>query len=178
MCSIVSWLLGLIDVEIKFEEEDSPLIRAQRLLLAAEKAGFQSNISAPSMTTGCGFAVCTLLNDLVDRALGHGKIKLDRPIYPVDTVETLDTEDDADAIAPENACLDKESDNADDEDPLLGNHALVATEKIIEPTPDLEMIHSIVDPSLWRDEEKKLAPRLQKVYFQCVNEAKCTLNKF
>lgn len=175
MCLLSRWLLSLLgaNVEENDNNEDSPIVTAQRLLLAAGKAGILgvAQISAPALTSGVGIEVCDLLNELSAAALQSGKSCTEPPDYPSEPIETLEPCDELDVTGDEGQqSNDSEGDSTASfayEDGDFVSRWIVASEDnrhaILHGVDDKEcdMIHSDIDPVAWEQERVRMLPKLR-----------------
>ncbi|KAG7393932.1 Serine/threonine-protein kinase Nek7 [Phytophthora pseudosyringae] len=175
MCTLSYWLISLLGGEVCRNADsniDPPIVAAQKILLAAEKAGVSTvaQLSAPALTSGVGIEVCELLDVLTASAVSGEEYCTAPPAYPKEHVETLESCDaldvtDADQNESGNrfgestASLDLEDDDA------FSRWVVVKEENQYPVTDDDKenaMIHTDIDPVAWELERQRMLPKLQK----------------
>jgi serine/threonine protein kinase len=191
LCRVSSWMLSLLgETHEVFNEHDhqwrqddapAPIMRAQMLLLAAERAGVRgaeiSQVSAASLTRGCGLDAVLFLTALSEAALLATCSRRQRPVYPRETVDTMEANeqwevqsDDHDVGTSGDSTASMPLQNggsSDDECGGLDARWLVVRETK-RPMRDAAeeqaaaMIHSRVDAGAWRREVARVQTKLKE----------------
>ncbi|KAG2449265.1 hypothetical protein HYH02_005422 [Chlamydomonas schloesseri] len=173
--SLATWLLGLAGVELPAPKEfDDPNLTCQNILGAVKKLGFAPPSYHPTkLTVGNGKEVVGVLDGLVDFVLERRHHKYSRPAYGTDgqPEEGVQLDDEAEAAAMEGAdelAMPTQNQADDDEEeegvyvepgrgdavgPGAGATAAMDAEKAV--------LVSKVDPTLWKIELERVAPKLR-----------------
>lgn len=175
MCTLSQWLISLLGGETCDQNEEPPVVVAQKILLAAEKVGVPevAQLSAPALTSGVGIEVCELLDVLTAAVVSGEGYCTAPPAYPTEPVETLESCDALDVTDDEQQ---RESGDRfgesttslinEDEDVFL--RWLVVKEEsqyssLINDDKENAMIHTNIDPVAWDLERRRVLPKLQAV---------------
>ncbi|KAK1945052.1 Serine/threonine-protein kinase Nek6 [Phytophthora citrophthora] len=170
MCSLSYWLISLLDGEAMRNDahnNDPPIVSAQKILLAAEKAGVSvvAQLSAPALTSGVGIEVCELLDALTTAVLSGEDYCTTPPEYPKDPVETLECDalDVTDDDGKQNESSDKFGESTSsvvlEDDDTFSRWIVVKEEALDDKVND--MIHTDIDPVAWELERRRMLPKLQ-----------------
>lgn len=194
LSTLVAWLLKLLAVDAASEvtttqqqSERSPSVMvAQMLLIGAERAGVGpqvGHLSAPALTSGCGEEVCILLDALCEKAIQANKRSFQIPSYPKETVEEIEAQDNLEIGADQGggdwgdsttSTPGLEMENGDDD--MFAKWLVVKDEQPAEGSgggdrnrdQQCEMITSRIDPSAWRRELERIAPKLRNRMAECL----------
>ncbi|RLN73087.1 hypothetical protein BBJ28_00003783, partial [Nothophytophthora sp. Chile5] len=179
--ALSQWLLSLLSIDIEENvdrKHDSPIVIAQKLLLAAERAGVTevAQLSAPLLTSGVGLEVCLLLDALSTRALSVGGLCSAPPVYPHEPIENMEpldvldvTDDDGEQSGGSGGGAGDSTTScpfADEDDDMFARWLVVKEEHgdaALAANRDREdgMIHSSIDPKAWDLERRRMLPKLQ-----------------
>ncbi|POM76380.1 NEK protein Kinase [Phytophthora palmivora] len=174
MCTLSQWLISLLGNESCTSDDqnnDPPVVAAQKILLAAEKVGVSAvaQLSAPALTSGLGIEVCELLDALSTAVVRGKEYCTTPPQYPKELVETLDSCDELDVTDDEqhSSCgwAGESTTSLACEDDDVFSRWIVVKEENQHPDDDKEnvMIHSSIDPVAWEHERRRMLPKLQAV---------------
>ncbi|KAF1790685.1 Intra-flagellar transport protein 57 [Phytophthora cactorum] len=167
MCTLSYWLISLLGGEVPRNDDQNdepPIVAAQKILLAAEKAGVfaVAQLSAPTLTSGVGVEVCELLDALTAAVVSGEAYCTTPPEYPREPIETLESCDELDvtdddgqqnqSIGESTASLALEYDDA------FSRWVVVK-----EENPENAMIHTDIDPVAWELERRRMLPKLHAV---------------
>ncbi|GAX75055.1 hypothetical protein CEUSTIGMA_g2499.t1 [Chlamydomonas eustigma] len=180
---LASWLIGLAGGDLPAPKmEDDPNMSCNSIIAAARKLGFASPGFTPiKLTAGNGKEVCGVLDALADYVLEKRNFTFKLPKYQADTypeeaADTGDAEDDQGGELEEDFAMPNYEDAQEEEAYMEaglapppgggGNkggagkaeaNAGVAAGTLV----DKQMLTSNVDPTAWRLELEKVAPRLR-----------------
>lgn len=188
LCVLVAWLLKLLGVDVESEvtthqqfERSPPVMVAQMLLLGGERAGIGAQIghlSAPALTSGCGEEACALLDTLCEKAIQVSRRSFQLPSYPKETVEEMEAQDNIEIGGDQDGGETNGGDWGDstasmpglemenDYDDMFAKWLVVKDERLAggddrNRDQHCEMINSRIDPSAWRRELERIAPKLR-----------------
>ncbi|KAF1794264.1 Intra-flagellar transport protein 57 [Phytophthora cactorum] len=176
MCTLSYWLISLLGGEVPRNDDQNdepPIVAAQKILLAAEKAGVfaVAQLSAPTLTSGVGVEVCELLDALTAAVVSGEAYCTTPPEYPREPIETLESCDELDvtdddgqqnqSIGESTASLALEYDDA------FSRWVVVKEENPYPIMTDNDrenaMIHTDIDPVAWELERRRMLPKLHAV---------------
>ncbi|KAG3121495.1 hypothetical protein PI125_g306 [Phytophthora idaei] len=176
MCILSYWLISLLGGEVPRnddQDDEPPIVAAQKILLAAEKAGVfaVAQLSAPTLTSGVGVEVCELLDALTAAVVSGEAYCTTPPEYPREHIETLESCDELDvtdddgqqnqSIGESTASLALEDDDA------FSRWVVVKEENPYPAMTDNDrenaMIHTDIDPVAWELERRRMLPKLHAV---------------
>ncbi|KAG3207495.1 hypothetical protein PC128_g40 [Phytophthora cactorum] len=153
--------------------DEPPIVAAQKILLAAEKAGVfaVAQLSAPTLTSGVGVEVCELLDALTAAVVSGEAYCTTPPEYPREPIETLESCDELDVTdddGQQNQSIGESTASLALEDDDAFSRWVVVKEENLYPTMtdnDREnaMIHTDIDPVAWELERRRMLPKLHAV---------------
>mmetsp|Transcript_14908 Transcript_14908/g.32320 ORF Transcript_14908/g.32320 Transcript_14908/m.32320 type:complete len:480 (-) Transcript_14908:727-2166(-) len=176
---LTSWLLGLAGIDFPAPKEfDDPNLTCNNIVASLKKLGFaQPSYPAMKLTVGYGKEVCGVIDGLVDYVLEKRNYSYKKPIYlPDGYVEEAEVDDDPDMAAAEGAGADEfpmpqYADEQEEEEaymapaglaPPTADGALGAAGAAAGPdAAEKAMLHSKVDPTLWKLELERVTPKLR-----------------
>ncbi|GMF24561.1 unnamed protein product [Phytophthora fragariaefolia] len=171
------WLLSQLggESDINNDQHDTPIVIAQKILLAAEKAGVPeiAQLSAPALTSGVGIEVCKLLDALTTAVVNREDYCTTPPAYPRESIDTLESCDELD-ITDDDGQQHTNSDEDGESTTSLGiedkdvfSRWVVIKEEYqgfeMAGGKDNEnvMIYTDIDPVAWELERRRVLPKLQ-----------------
>ncbi|KAE9339431.1 hypothetical protein PR003_g11011 [Phytophthora rubi] len=171
------WLLSLLgggDSHTTDDQHDSsPIVVAQKILLAAEKVGVPevAQLSAPALSSGVGIEVCELLDALTTAVVSGEEYCIIPPAYPrepIEIVESCDVLDATDDEGQQNSSSDgfgESTTSLDTEDDGVFSRWVVVKEERQFSGDDKEnaMIYTDIDPVAWELERRRMLPKLHAV---------------
>ncbi|KAE9313517.1 hypothetical protein PF001_g8703 [Phytophthora fragariae] len=155
------------------EHDSSPIVVAQKILLAAEKVGVPevAQLSAPALSSGVGIEVCELLDALTTAVVSGEEYCIIPPAYPrepIEIVESCDVLDATDDEGQQNSSSDgfgESTTSLDTEDDGVFSRWVVVKEERQFSGDDKEnaMIYTYIDPVAWELERRRMLPKLHAV---------------
>ncbi|KAE9344941.1 hypothetical protein PF008_g8993 [Phytophthora fragariae] len=153
--------------------DSSPIVVAQKILLAAEKVGVPevAQLSAPALSSGVGIEVCELLDALTTAVVSGEEYCIIPPAYPrepIEIVESCDVLDATDDEGQQNSSSDgfgESTTSLDTEDDGVFSRWVVVKEERQFSGDDKEnaMIYTYIDPVAWELERRRMLPKLHAV---------------
>jgi hypothetical protein len=179
VCTLSHWLLALLGEDpdkSDGQKDNSPIVVAQKILLAAEQVGVPgvAQLSAPALTSGVGIEVCELLDALTSAVVRGDEYCTVPPAYPTEPVETMESCDELDITddgGQQNAGADGLGDSttslACEDDDVFSRWVVVKEDDLYaahgeHADKEMAMIHSDIDPIAWENERRRILPKLQK----------------
>ncbi|KAJ9508190.1 hypothetical protein QJQ45_021540, partial [Haematococcus lacustris] len=179
--SLAAWLLGLSGVDIPAPKEfDDPNTICANILNACKKLGFAPPSYHPTkLTVGYGRDIVGVLDGLADYALERRNFTFSKPVYSPENypeegdVEDTGAEGDEDAATefPKPKYLEVDEEEAYMQagaNELAGLAPMVSHKAnntqaaaAVALAEDKQMLQSKVDPTAWRLELERVAPRLR-----------------
>ncbi|TMW64234.1 hypothetical protein Poli38472_012856 [Pythium oligandrum] len=149
----------------RLADDQAPLTLVQTLLVIAERHGVSNigHLSAPSLTSGVGLDVCTLLDALSQQALEVSGLCRTLPQYPVERVETVDGEDamEADGEESEDGSNDSTMSTPFEDDTTGMDARWLVVRECLAKEEDGEdnggVLYSHVDAAAWRREVERMS---------------------
>ncbi|ETN13573.1 hypothetical protein PPTG_08338, partial [Phytophthora nicotianae INRA-310] len=175
MCTLSNWLISLLGGEVPRNDDQNdepPIVSAQKILLAAEKAGVfaVAQLSAPTLTSGVGSEVCELLDALTAAALSSEAYCTTPPEYPREPIETLESCDELDVTDDDGQQNENVGESttslAFENDDVFSRWVVVKEEnQYTAMIDDREnaMIYTDIDPVAWELERRRMLPKLHAV---------------
>ncbi|KAF4133748.1 Intra-flagellar transport protein 57 [Phytophthora infestans] len=175
MCTLSYWLLSLLGGEVPTSDDQndkSPIVAAQKILLSAERAGVfaVAQLSAPALTSGVGSEVCELLDALTAAVISGEMYCTTPPEYPREPIETLESCDELDVTddGQQNDNVGESTTSlALEDDDAFSRWVVVREETQYSVMTDEDrengMIHSDIDPVAWELERRRMLPKLHAV---------------
>ncbi|KUF80420.1 Serine/threonine-protein kinase Nek6 [Phytophthora nicotianae] len=175
MCTLSNWLISLLGGEVPRNDDQNdepPIVSAQKILLAAEKAGVfaVAQLSAPALTSGVGSEVCELLDVLTAAAVSSEAYCTTPPEYPREPIETLESCDELDVTDDDGQQNENVGESttslAFENDDVFSRWVVVKEEnQYTAMIDDREnaMIYTDIDPVAWELERRRMLPKLHAV---------------
>ncbi|KAI9989620.1 hypothetical protein PInf_019905 [Phytophthora infestans] len=154
------------------QNDKSPIVAAQKILLSAERAGVfaVAQLSAPALTSGVGSEVCELLDALTAAVISGEMYCTTPPEYPREPIETLESCDELDVTddGQQNDNVGESTTSlALEDDDAFSRWVVVREETQYSVMTDEDrengMIHSDIDPVAWELERRRMLPKLHAV---------------
>ncbi|KAF5828216.1 intra-flagellar transport protein 57-domain-containing protein [Dunaliella salina] len=176
---LATWLINLVGIELPMPKEfDDPNATCANILSSCKKLGFASPAYHPSkLTQGHGREICGVLDGLVDYVLERRNFTYKRPMHLPDTyggADENDVDDDEAAAAGEQEeqatsfelpkYLEEDEEEAFMQTAADLGHTFKGGDgmgTLRSQTEDKALVASKVDPTAWRMEVERVAPRLR-----------------
>eukprot|EP00026_Physarum_polycephalum_P009077 Phypoly_transcript_09188.p1 GENE.Phypoly_transcript_09188~~Phypoly_transcript_09188.p1 ORF type:complete len:213 (+),score=43.89 Phypoly_transcript_09188:31-639(+) len=148
---LIAWLMRLCGHHFTPPGQfDDPNATSATLVDELKKMGFVTDFPPAKLKQGYGVAVCTVLNSVLDRALGAMRFSFKPPV--------LTNSEPVDDLGADSEMVSDVVDEAIIEDEIEDDEKYTSTS---DEKPEMAVQESTVDPAQWRIEVERVTPMLK-----------------